>query len=73
MSGTRLNIDLFIPDMTPNQIASTYPTILQGIKQLKGLARKINDGKPNEEATVKATYHLCRNDENKPCDEIREL
>lgn len=73
MAGTRLRLDLFLPDMTPLQVAQTYPAILQGIRQLKGLARKINEGQPNEEATVTAKYHLCRHDENKPCEPEREI
>ena len=73
MSGTRLKIDLFIPDKTPLQVAQTYPAILQGIRQLKALARKINEGQPNEEATVTAKYHLCRNDEQKACEPEKEI
>lgn len=75
MSGTRLRLDLFLPNLTPLQVAQTYPTILQGIRQLKGLARKINEGLPNEEATVTARYHQCFHDEGntKPCESEREL
>ena len=73
MAGTRLNLDLFIPDKTPAQVAAQYPVILNGIRQLKALAVKINAGKPNEEATVTARYHLCRNDESKPCEADHEI
>ena len=67
MSGTRIQIDLYYKDKTPQQVNTEFPNLLPAIKALKNKASKINTGLPNEEMTVTAKYHLCRNDENKAC------
>ena len=68
MPGTRLNIDFFFEGMTPKQVNNTFPGILPAIKTMKAKASIINKGKDNEEMTVRAVYHYCRNDVNEPCD-----
>ncbi|KKN76445.1 hypothetical protein LCGC14_0369540 [marine sediment metagenome] len=62
-------MDFFFPNMTPQQVNKAYPQLLPAIKAAKAKARKINEGKDNEEMTVKAVYYECRHDEvgsNKP-------
>ena len=69
MAGIRFNLDLFIPQAVYDAIpAAKKLAIRDRIRELKALAVKINKGLPNEEATVKATTHICRHDEDKPCE-----
>ncbi len=68
MAGTRVQIDLYFDGKTPQQVNQEFPTLLPIIKAAKAKATKINEGKANEEMTVKATYHICRHDEGKACD-----
>ena len=78
MAGLRFSLDVFIPESPtgtmvagvkiPNALAVQIPTIRQQIRNLKSFAANINDGAANEEFTVRAVYHICRHDENKPCD-----
>jgi len=45
------------------------------VKAMKSLAVKINEGKPNEEMTVRASYHICHHDEpgnTIPCSETEQ-
>ncbi len=73
MSGTRITIDLFIKDKTPQQVNNDFPQLLPAIKAIKAKATRINAGKVNEEMTVIAKYHVCRHDEGKPCEEEHEI
>ena len=69
MSGPRFNLDLFIPDAVWAAIPATKKAAIRDrIRELKAFAVKINAGQPNEEITVKASYHICRHDEGKACD-----
>ncbi len=43
------------------------------IRALKALAVKVNEGKDNEEMTIRAVSHICRHDENKPCEPEEEV
>lgn len=68
MSGTRVMVDLFFKNKTPQQVNQDFPQLLPAIKVAKKKASKIN-----EENTVRATYHICHHDEpgnNIPCEEI---
>ncbi len=83
MSGLRFQLDLFIPESTtgtvvagvkiPTALAAKIPAIRQNIRDLKAYAAKINEGQPNEEMTVKATYHICHNDTQQPCGAEQEI
>ena len=73
MSGTRLNLDLFFKDMTPQEVNKAFPNLLPAIKAAKVGASKINAGQENEEVTIRAVYHTCRNDIHQPCGEDIEI
>ena len=83
MSLIRFNLDLAIPE-DPNgtlvagvkinsSLAQKIPAIRNAIRALKAYAVKINAGAVNEEATVKASWHICHHDENKPCESEQEI
>jgi hypothetical protein len=57
----------------PTALAAKIPAIRQAVLDLKAYAAKINAGKTNEEATVKAVYHICRHEEGTPCDSEKEI
>ncbi len=63
MAGTRVKIDLFFKDKTPQQVNSQFPQLLPSIKAAKAKASRINKGLANEEMTVVAKYHICHHDE----------
>ena len=73
MSYLRFNLDLAIKQPIPNALKNKLPAIRHTIKELKSYASKINEGQDNEEITVKATWHLCKHDEGKPCEEENEI
>jgi len=73
MSGTRVQIDLYFDGKTPAEVNRAFPELLPAIKKAKAKASKINAGKENEEMTVKASYHICRHDEGKPCEPEVEI
>jgi phage-related protein len=83
MAGLRFQLDLFVPETPtgtvvagvriPTVLASKVPTILQAVRDLKAYAAKINAGAVNEEATVKATYHVCNHDTNGTCGTETEI
>ncbi len=83
MPGLRFTLDLYIPEdptgtlvagvKIPTALATQIPTIRQKIQALKGFARKINSGQPNEEMTVKASYHVCHHEDNPPtCGDLEQ-
>jgi hypothetical protein len=73
MAGTRVKIDFFFPDMTPQQVKTAFPELLPAIKAAKAKTSVLNAGKSNEEFTMRATYHICRHDEGKSCDAEVEI
>lgn len=76
MTGTRVSIDLFFKDKTPAQVNKAFPQLLPTIKAAKAKASKINEGKVNEETTVRATYHICHHDDpepRQPCEPEQEV
>ena len=73
MSGTRIQIDLYFKGRTPQQVNSEFPQLLPAIKAAKAKASKINEGKVNEELSIRAVYHICRHDEGKACDPEQEI
>jgi len=67
-------MDLFIPEDVYGTISSTKKTAFKNaILAMKAFAVKINDGKSNEEMTVKASWHLCRHDDGLPCEPEHEI
>ncbi len=70
MALIRFTLDLAIPMEVYNALplAKKIET-RDAIRSLKALAVKINEGKDNEEMTVKAQWHLCHHDESpgEPC------
>ena len=85
MAGLRFTLDLYIEEdlkgtlvagvKVPNALAAKIPAIRQTIRELKAFATKVNEGKENQETTVKATYHVCHNNENptRPCEPEQEI
>lgn len=74
MAGIRFNLDLFIPEAVYSAIPAAKKTAIRDrIRELKALAVRINEGQPNEEATVRAVFHTCRHDEGLPCDPEVEI
>ena len=76
MSLIRLNLDLAIPKTVYDAIPlAKKQAFKQAVLDMKAYAVKINEGLPNEEMTVKATYHQCFHDETppKPCEAEQEI
>ena len=75
MSGTRFEIDGFIPDPMPQELKDRLPEIRAGIRKLMAYCVKINEGKDSEENTIKAIYYSCYHDEvpTKPCGSVQEI
>ena len=73
MSYLRFTVDLAVKEPLPPTLAEKLPAIRQQILQLKAFATRINQGRPNEEMTVKATYHVCRHEEGLPCEPEIEI
>ncbi len=74
MALMRFSLDLAIPMAIYNTIpAAKKIAFRDAVLVMKAYAVKINAGLPNEEMTVTAKYHLCRNDEGRPCDEEVEI
>lgn len=73
MSYTRIKIDLAFKNPMSNTVKAKLQELKSLIKQGKAYAEKINAGKPNEENTVKAQWHVCYHDEGKPCGEVHEI
>ena len=44
------------------------------VRAMKALAIKINEGEPNEEMTVSASYHICHHDTgDQLCEQEQEI
>ena len=70
MALIRFTLDLAIPEAVYQVIPSaTKIEFRDRVRAMKALAVKINEGSPNEEMTVKATWHRCTHDEDpaSPC------
>jgi hypothetical protein len=72
MAGIRIISDLYFKGMTLQQVKNAHPNLIPALKDAKAKASKINEGKDNEENTVKSTYHVCYHDESpaKACVEL---
>jgi len=73
MSYIRFNLNLAVKEPIPDALKKKLPEIRNAIKMLKSYASKINEGKVNEEMTVKAVWHRCHHDTNEPCEEEKEI
>ena len=73
MSHLRFTLDLAIKQPIPQALQDKIPIIREKIRQLKAYAEKINEGKVNEEMTVRAVYHICHHDSQEPCEEEMEI
>jgi len=63
----RCFIQLAIPEDVYNALPSSKKIAARdAIRDLKALSRKINEGQPNEEMTVTATWHLCDHESDNP-------
>jgi len=70
----RFQLDLAIPEKVFNKISKERKAaFISEVRALRALAVKINEGKPNEEMTVKARYHKCYHDEGKACEPEVEI
>ena len=74
MAYKRYVIDLAfklpLPSTLTGQLTAFEATIRNVLRQSAG---KINVGLINEEDTIKATWHICRHDENLPCEPEQEI
>lgn len=70
----RFSLDLAIPKDVYEAIpAAKKLAFRDAIRAMKALAVKVNKGNVNEEMTVRAVYHKCGHDENKPCEPEVEI
>lgn len=74
MSLIRFQLDLAIPKPVYDAIPAAKKTAFRDtIRAMKALAVKVNAGKPNEEMTVTAVYHICHHDTGEPCEPFQEI
>ena len=74
MALIRFQLDLAIPEAVYDAIPTdTKNAFRDRIRKLKALAVKINEGQPNEEATVKAVWHRCHHDTGGSCESEQEI
>ena len=74
MSLIRFQLDLAIPEKVYDAIPAAKKTAFKdAVLAMKALAVKINEGKDNEEMTVRATWHRCKHDEGLPCEPEQEM
>lgn len=75
MALIRFQLDLAIPENIYNAIpAAKKLSVRDAIRELKALAVKINEGKPEEEMTVRAVWHKCHHDTgDQPCEQENEI
>ena len=70
----RFQIDLAIPsdvfDSIPDRRKSAFR---DAVRAIKSYAVRINEGRDEEEMTVKAVYHKCYHDEGKACEPEKEI
>ena len=69
----RFKLDLAIKQPLPQALKDELPALKAAIRRLKSFASKINTGKSNEEMTVKAAWHICRNEDYLPCEPEQEV
>jgi hypothetical protein len=74
MDYIRFTIDGAVPKAAYDALpAATKTGIRDKFIQLKALCRKINEGLPNEEATVRFKYHICKHESGQSCDPEQDI
>ena len=74
MSLIRFNLDLAIPSVVFNSIPAARKTAFRDeVRALKALAVRINAGQPNEEMSVKASFHVCHHDTGQSCEAEQDI
>ena len=74
MALIRFSLDLAIPEAVYNAIPTATKTAFRdGVRALKALAVKINEGQPNEEMTIRAVWHRCHHDTGESCEPEQEI
>lgn len=74
MPFVRLVLDLAVPKAVYDALPAAQKAAFRDrILEMKALAVKINQGQPNEEATVRAVWHLCNHDQGLPCGPEQEI
>lgn len=73
MSYLRFKLDLAIKHPLPQALKDELPALTAALRELKSYASKINAGKPNEEMSIKASWHICHNDEGLACEPEQEV
>jgi len=74
MSYIRFTIDGTVPQDVYNALpAATKTAIRDKFLQLKALCRKINEGQPNEENTVRFKWHICNHDTGEACEPEQDI
>ena len=74
MALMRFDIQLAIPKDIYDAIPLAKKLAARDANRaLKALAVKINEGKPNEEMTVRAVWHICHHDEGGSCEPTQEI
>ena len=74
MALWRGQLDLAIPlDVWESIPTARKIAFRDEVKAMKALAVRINEGQPNEEMTVTASWHICRHDEGLPCEPENEI
>lgn len=77
MAGRMIDIKLFIPEGVFTKIPlERKQAFANEVRALKALSIKLNEGRVDEEMTVKATMRLCYHDEvgvNKPDEPDQEI
>ena len=69
MALIRFSLDLAIPQVVFNSIPAARKTAFRDeVRALKALAVRINAGQPNEEMSVKASFHVCHHDTGQSCE-----
>jgi len=75
MSLIRIQIDLAIPSEVAQKpvVKAKLLELYALIKLVKTYSIKINEGKDNEEMTIKAVWHMCKHDEGMSCEPEQEI
>jgi len=70
----RFNLDLAIPSDVFDSIPDARKLAFRNeVRALKALSVRINEGLPNEEMTVKASFHKCHHDTGGSCESEQEI
>jgi len=68
MTGVRIQVDFWFPNMTLVQVQTKYPELFTALKAAQKDTAMLYPGTPSQENTRKATAHICNHDEDLPCE-----